>query len=596
MSEQSKSGWEPAGQASQSFDLVASRQDVNFVNRVLSDLTISGKKTNETGTAKAGWKITLTGATLEGGAVSQETTTASDGSYSFTGLLAGSYNVTEESKPGWEPVGAAGQTFDLVTSRNDVNFVNRVVSGLSISGKKNNETGTAKSGWKITLTGTTLEGGTVSEETATASDGSYSFTGQGQAASDQRLKKSQRSYEHGFGSYQSEELVSTAESYMARDLAVSYDPAYGYGKWKAGIWSKSLGQSYLGQEITGADYIQEETKAAGLSDMSTNLSFQGKARLRAVSQSAPSEVDLDEEYVGQYTLQRTVHLGGVSRFDRPHITLNKTGRLVPGTAAADYSITVLNDGNAALGPVYVWDIFPAGTDYLGSSQKPDRLQPGYANWSLLYLSIGQSVNINLRLNVTDQQDELVNVVYASGGHNGEWVSAGNMSVMQFGWLSCCQPEMLVEKQARIDAVDNSLIWYRILLKNQANVSLVAQVTDRLPVGLKLLNASAEPQVQGQNLVWVTAAIPAGESRFIEYLAQATSNGKFVNTARIEAHARDGSGGSSTEASATVTVGEATSYAEDGWRPPEWGLDRSEMICDDEIAGEGASCATGGCPV
>ncbi|MCX6679553.1 MAG: hypothetical protein NTX42_04190 [Methanothrix sp.] len=1166
VTEESKPGWEPVGAASQTFDLFASRSDVNFVNRVLSGLSISGKKTNETGAAKADWKITLSGANLEGGAVSQETTTASDGGYSFTGLLAGSYTVTEESKPGWEPVGAAGQSFDLFASRSDVDFVNRVVSSLSISGGKTTDKDVPKSGWGVNLTGTTLEGGAVSQETTTASDGSYSFTGLlagsytvteesrldwepvgaasqsfdlfasrsdvnfvnrlaallsglkfedkdgnglqgtgegglpgwtiklqkldgsvittttdadgnysfpdlpegsyivseelqdgwrqtapasgsysvdlqetgasaldfanrknvtamnvtmtahptvvlqgnlvtlttivngqgdilpdsldavqtlpkglkfvfatpppqvsenqdgtttlswtglaagsgplaelgvqatvepdasgeltssvlftgsssqafiasaraeasvtvqnqnlpvylnktsdlkevwpggtvgytityisqvgipltnvtiteqassdliflsatpapdagtenvwsigllpsqgkgtimvlfqvknasnlsfesqssvsgsgfvnnyrrlsteteigglknsvtltcdqftpvstsyfvklrdsegtsllknehgsgeyrseeatalhmqnrsistegslnavyrptsfslpgdksinydseissltrtrnratqastsqeiryakslemdekllvdknetlisvegalkgqahlgvlkkdgetvkpspifessqdyagtfhfnqslqdyggnvrmirnvtglGQAASDQRLKKSQRSFEHGFGSYQSEELVSTAESYIGKELSVSSDPAYGYGKWKAGIWSKSSGNSYLGQEISGADYIREETKAAGLSDMSTNLSFLGKARLRAISQQGNrSQMELDEEYVGRYAIKRTVHLGGVSRFDRPHLTLNKTGHLIDRTTMVDYQITVLNDGNAALGPVYVWDIFPAGTDYLGSSQKPDRLQPGYANWSLLYLSIGQSVNINLRLNVTDQQDELVNVVYASGGHNGEWVSAGNMSVMQFGWLSCCQPEMLVEKQARTDAVDNRLIWYRILLKNQANVSLVAQVTDRLPVGLKILNASAEPQVQGQNLIWVTAAIPAGESRFIEYLAKATSNGKFVNTARIEAHARDGSGGATAEASATVTVGEATSYAEDGWRPPEWGLDRSEMICDEGIAGEGASCATGGCPV
>ena len=422
-------------------------------------------------------------------------------------------------------------------------------------------------------------------------------TGLGQAASDQRLKKSQRSFEHGSGSYQQEELASSAESYMAKDLFVSYDPQYGYGKWKSGIWSKSPGQSYLGQEISGADYIREETKAAGLNDMSTNLSFQGKARLRAISQQGNrSQVELDEEYVGRYAITRTVHLGGISRFDRPHLTLNKTGRLIDRTTMVDYQITVLNDGNAALGPVYVWDIFPAGTDYLSTSQKPDRLQPGYANWSLLYLRIGQSVNINLRLNVTDPQEELVNVVYASGGHNGEWVTAGNMSVMQFGWLSCCQPEMLVEKQARIDAADNSLIWYRILLKNQANVSLVAQVKDRLPAGMKILNASAEPQVEGQNLAWVTTAIPAGESRFIEYLAQATSNGKFVNTARVEAHAMDGSGGATAAASATVTVGEETSYAEDGWRPPEWGLDRSEMICDEGIAGEGASCDTGGCPL
>jgi uncharacterized repeat protein (TIGR01451 family) len=419
-------------------------------------------------------------------------------------------------------------------------------------------------------------------------------TGQGQAASDQRLKKSQRSYEHGNGSYQSEELISSAESYMAKDLSVSSDPAYGYGKWKSGIWSRSSGLSYLGQEISGADYIQEETKAGGLNDLSSNLSYRGQGRFRAAYESGNrSMLDLDEEYMGEYSLQRKVHLGGTSRFDRPHLTLNKTGRLVPGTIVADYTITVQNDGNTALGPVYVWDIFPAGTDYLSSSQKPNRLQPGYANWSLLYLSIGQSVTISLRLNLTDPQDELVNLVYASGGYDDEWVTAGNMSVLQFGWLGCCQPDMLLEKQARIDPVDSRVIWYRILLQNRANVSLAAQITDSLPVGLQFLNASAEPQVVGQELIWVTTAIPAGQRRFIEYRVQAAQNGRFVNTARVQAHALDGSGGGMAAASATVTVGEATSYAEDGWKPPEWGLDRMEMICDDEIAGDGGSCNS--CP-
>ncbi len=419
-------------------------------------------------------------------------------------------------------------------------------------------------------------------------------SGQGKAASDQRLKKSQRSYEHGNGSYESEQQASTAESYLAKDLSVRSDPAYGYGKWQSGIWSKSSGKSYLGQQISGADYIKEETKASGLNDLSSNISYRGQGSFRTISEpDNRSALDLDEEYVGEYSIQRKVRLGGVSRFDRPHLTLNKTGRMEDGRAAADYTIAILNDGNTALGPVYVWDIFPAGTDYLGSSLKPTRLQPGYANWSLLYLGIGQSVTINLRLNVTDSQDELVNLVYASGGHNDEWVTAGNMSVIQFGWLGCCQPDLLLEKQARIDAADNRLIWYRILLQNRANVSLVAEVRDSLPTGLRILNTSAEPQVEGQDLVWVTTAIPAGESRFIEYRAQAVQNGKFVNTARVEAHALDGSGGASTEASATVTVGEATSYAEDGWKPPEWGLDRSEVICDDVIAGNGGSCS---CPL
>jgi len=37
-------------------------------------------------------------------------------------------------------------------------------------------------------------------------------SGQGEVSSDQRLKKGQRSYEHGNGSYESEQQARTAES------------------------------------------------------------------------------------------------------------------------------------------------------------------------------------------------------------------------------------------------------------------------------------------------------------------------------------------------------------------------------------------------
>jgi hypothetical protein len=132
--------------------------------------------------------------------------------------------------------------------------------------------------------------------------------------------------------------------------------------------------------------------------------------------------------------------------------------------------------------------------------------------------------------------------------------------------------------------------------NRANISLAAKITDALPAGLRLLNASVQPQMDGLNLAWVTDEIPAGEGRFIEYRALAGRDGKFVNTARVEAHALDGSGGAFVQASASILVGEKTAPAEDGWRPPDWGLDRSDMICDEEIAGEGAGCTTGSCPV
>ena len=429
-------------------------------------------------------------------------------------------------------------------------------------------------------------------------------SGLGRAASDQRLKESQRSFQHGSGSYEAEEQISTAESYMARDLNVSYDPRYSGGKWKAGIWSRSSGKSFLGQEVSGADYIREETVAGGLSDLQSNLSFQGTARLRAVSQpDNRSELDLDQTYVGEYSLSRQVHLGGVSRFDRPHITLTKEGQPVNKTAMADYRIIILNDGNVALGPVYVLDAFPAGTDYLSSSLRPAVLENDYANWTLLYLGIGQSVTIDLRLNLTDPRELLTNRVYASGGHDDEWVSANNLSTIQIGWLSCCPTVLASQMQARINSSDPRVIHYRILLHNRGNASLAARITNTLPAGLQFLQASLEPQDDGRTLSWVTGAIAPDGNLAIEYQVKALQEGSYVNTAAVESHPLDGSQGGLSQVGASVVVGNQTTYAEDGWRPPEWGMDRSEVFDTiiDSVAGDAgygadSSCPAGSCPI
>ncbi|MHB8120129.1 MAG: SdrD B-like domain-containing protein, partial [Methanothrix sp.] len=150
----------------------------DFGNHVVSGLSISGRKTNATGAAKSGWKITLTGTTLEGGAISQETTTASDGSYSFTGLLAGSYTVSEESRPDWVPVGPTTQSFDLVSSRSNVNFKNRLATSLSgLKFEDKDGDGLQDPGelglkdWTITLR--KPDGSEIT--TVTDTDGNYSF-------------------------------------------------------------------------------------------------------------------------------------------------------------------------------------------------------------------------------------------------------------------------------------------------------------------------------------------------------------------------------------------------------------------------------------
>ena len=73
---------------------------------------------------------------------------------------------------------------------------------------------------------------------------------------------------------------------------------------------------------------------------------------------------------------------------------NKTNARV-----AEYIITITNDGNHALAPINVRDIFPHGTEYIGSSIRPSSLSGNEANWTLLHLGIGNTIEIELELNV-----------------------------------------------------------------------------------------------------------------------------------------------------------------------------------------------------
>lgn len=75
------------------------------------------------------------------------------------------------------------------------------------------------------------------------------ISGEGFASADQRIRSSQRSYEHGSGLYSSEELTDTASNYMAKDVEISHKPTnYSFSptlkanqdlKWSKGMISQS---------------------------------------------------------------------------------------------------------------------------------------------------------------------------------------------------------------------------------------------------------------------------------------------------------------------------------------------------------------------
>lgn len=151
----------------------------------------------------AGVTVTLTGTDDLGAAVSIVTTTAADGSYSFTNLRPGTYKINETQPPnyddGKDTVGDAGGTNSAndelsaiqllgCTHGKGYNFGERTRPNLhSISGfvfndcpnndgnRDANEVGIA--GVTIVLTGTNDLGVSVSATTTTNADGFYEFKG-----------------------------------------------------------------------------------------------------------------------------------------------------------------------------------------------------------------------------------------------------------------------------------------------------------------------------------------------------------------------------------------------------------------------------------
>jgi uncharacterized repeat protein (TIGR01451 family) len=457
-----------------------------------------------------------------------------------------------------------------------------------------------------------------------------SASGAGLVAVDKRTGDSQRSYESGAGSYDSEELVETYTNYIAKDISLvsgsmnqsltddfSIDASM---KWKEGMYSKTSETSYIGEEYTGVTQLDKETVAKGLNEMDTEANFSGSARYRAVLKD---EVDFDEEYVGDYSIQRRVLFTGVPKYDRPHLNVTKSLENITEETIFDakeetlagesrdkvievatYTIRIENDGNRALIPVYVKDIFPPGAKYINASKRPSELTDTYANWTLTHLSIGDVAVIVLKLDVTKYYpDELVNRVVVTAGYDGEWITASNFSAIEVDWLTCCPNETVsVTKTATIDPVNDSVVRYRVEIKNDDDVTRVATVTDRLPAGMELVESSTPfASYDGDVVVWNLIEIPASGTVAIEFSALAPGAGRFVNTVEVDARSVDGPAVQPVTATCVIDVGvveeECDPVSCGTWQPPSWemehfGYGQDLATCEDLTC---TSCdGTGSC--
>jgi len=442
-----------------------------------------------------------------------------------------------------------------------------------------------------------------------------SAAGYGLVAAERVLGTSQRSYESGSGSFQVEDDIQTDSSYIYKSIkALQGELNYSFtpnarvdisNKWKEGISSKAPPGAFIGEEFSHLDYLNKKTVATGLNEMKTEAEFFGKADFTVFSSDSSSVSEsedayqLEQSYMGKYRVTRNVTLGGVARFARPHISVSKAMKedlYQSAGSTVEYVITVLNDGNSALGPIYVQDIFPPGTEYLYSSLRPSEIAPGYANWTLVSLGIGVSSTIELKLNLSSPGGNLVNRVQVAGGYEDQWITASNYSALELDWLACCPPEIFANKTASIVSEHPTVVKYRILLQNQEKYAMAVTVEDQLPNSMKFLNASTPPSSYTSSEVsWNIVDLEPRETRAIDYWVQATRNGVFINRARIEGHSIERPGSISAAVYSRIEINDLEDDSQSGsidWMPPKcfglnctptWGSD--EWIPCDSCAAE-----------
>lgn len=468
------------------------------------------------------------------------------------------------------------------------------------------------------------------DEYGTSVVSNKSTTGYGYAAVDKRVLNSQRTYESGTGFYKSEESIDTPTSYVAKNLSLThaetsfvYSPNFQANqsiKWSEGMWSRSGGLqssayianceslrrvcpcscfannstravTLISERYSYLDSLQKETIASGLNEMKTEVSFNGQADFRVIHQgeNGTNRIDNEARYVGSYDIKRHVLLSGVSKYDRPHLTIIKEGATktewLNGTDAtlAEYTIRITNDGNRALAPVRVRDIFPPGTQYIRSTMRPVKLDPAFAEWTLVHLGIGDTIAIGLTLNITKiAQGNLVNRVDACGSYDDSSVCTSNYSVQEFDWLTCCQPTVLLSKKAWLDAIDPTIVHYRIVVANRADHSVAATVTDQLPGGMTLLDASIDPSIDsGSRMVWALTKILPGESMSIDYTARASRDGGYSSIVHVDANAIDSDGFDTAEAAAYIEINttgtSSRNFMYGGWEPPAWNLTSPDSV-------------------
>lgn len=449
-------------------------------------------------------------------------------------------------------------------------------------------------------------------------------SGTGSVAADKRIGDEQRSYESGSGAYESDEIIEAATDYIAKDISLESQPtsfdlggdlsANSSAKWKEGIWSKNVSKNsttYIGEEFSSIDRLDKETIVRGLGDVATEAEFSGTGRFRAVyvdtlvnesdNESVngsmklhrEADIEIDDLYTGDYSISRRTVFAGSFEYDEPHLSAEKSGEIFyeDDATLARYNITLKNDGNRALGPIVIRDLFPSGAKFVNSSDRTSSLSSDVAEWTFLNLGLSGALSITLWLDVTDcRGDEIVNRIEASASYNGNVTTAAAFSAIETDWLSWTgDASVTATKSGVVDETDPRLVTYTLTVANLDEETKVAEVTDFLPDGMRFIDSSVEPSsVDGNAVTWTLIDIGPYEAERIVYRAEALRSGRFLNRAVVDARSVGGSVSPQVYANAVVEIGEfeGEEPTHSVWQPPDWDFEYTDysnnLTCEEIV--------------
>ena len=279
--------------------------------------------------------------------------------------------------------------------------------------------------------------------------------------------------ESGSGSYAREEqmryLRENRSIKDASNLSVSYQAtkfqlpgtkSINYtSKWtdrekaKNYVTSESVEESYrYATKIQKEGEIELDRNGTS---MTTDSQFEGMRHAGYLMASKPDDkghvsplMEMSSDYTGSFRVKerlgttynnRSNAITTVKHYEMPHITIYQKGeRYDMEDPKIYYTISVLNDGNQTLGPIYLTDLFPAGMMFSDASAHPSEevlLDADHANWTFTSLPIGRSLTLYLTLMWYVVIEPPVNWVFVKAGHDGTWITANNSTLSNLNWLS-----------------------------------------------------------------------------------------------------------------------------------------------------------------